>query len=50
MAAMNNEAATNDQKEYILRFANKKGSPKNPKCSLSFAFMPGWDIPGDGGV
>lgn len=46
MVAINNEAATYDPKESILRFANKKGSPKNPKCSLSSAFMPGWGRPG----
>jgi hypothetical protein len=41
IAAMNNPAATNDPKVSILKFANKKGSPSNPKCSLSSAFMPG---------
>jgi len=39
MAAMNDAAATKDPKESILRFGNKKASPRNSKCSLSPAFM-----------
>ena len=39
VTAANSAAAINDPKESILKFANKKGSPKNPKCSLSSAFM-----------
>ena len=39
---MNDAAAINDPKESILKFANKKGSPRNPKCSLSCASMSGW--------
>ena len=40
MTAMNSAAAVNDPKESILKFANKKGSPKSPKCSLFSAFIP----------
>jgi hypothetical protein len=40
IAAMNSAATINDPTDSILRFANKKGSPKSPKCSLSSAFMP----------
>jgi len=42
MTAVNSAAAINDPKESILKFANKKGSPKSPKCSLSSAFMSGY--------
>jgi len=53
MAAMNDAATTKDPKESILRFANKKASPKNSKCSLSAAFMfrlfRGAVVPDDGG-
>ena len=41
MTAVISAAATNDPKESILKFANKKGSPKNPKCSLSSGLMSG---------
>ena len=39
IAATNDAAAMNDPKESKRKFLNKKGSPKNPRCSLSASFM-----------
>ena len=43
MHEMNAAAAVNDPEESMVKVGNKKGSPKNPKWSLSSGFIAGCD-------